>query len=303
MSSLPTQSTEPNGLGGTLRRAREAAGLSQGDLARQLNLAARTVEALEQEDLAALPSAVYVQGYLRKWAEYLQLDEAQLQQAYARLKGTQVKNDMRHVTPIEPMRIKKTSTGFPWAKLLVFLLMVGLGLASTRFLPESMRWLDAMPEKTPDRALTPDTHLQPLPVLPSIPLVPHVSAPPPAPSIAVSMPGIIVGEVIGQPSSPSPVTVAPEAPPQADTGLELYGQGHEQGSWVRVKDAKGGILFEGVLMPGSKKQLKGERPFELTIGRASDLAVKLDGNAVDLSLYGRPGGKAFIPRLGASIAQ
>jgi len=103
-----------------LRHARETAGLSQVELARQLNLGARIVDAMEQEDLQTLPGAVYVHGYLRKWAEYLQLDEQQLQQAYTRLSGEQRKVDMRHNTPIEPMRMKKIWIRFPLGQLVVF---------------------------------------------------------------------------------------------------------------------------------------------------------------------------------------
>ena len=304
MSNVQTHASEPHGLGTLLRRAREAAGLSQVDLARQINLAANMVEAMEQEDLAALPSPVYVHGYLRKWAEYLQLDETQLRQAYTHLNGTQVKNDMRHVAPIEPMRMKKAATGFPWGKLVLFVVIVGLGFASIHFWPESMRWMDTATESV---SLEPQTNAQDLPILPSIPLAlppPMAERPAAAPTVA-RVPGIVVGEVIEHAPSliPPSAQVNDKAKASPSLDLELVGQGSAQGSWVRVKDADGSTLFEGVISPGKRKHVLGKRPFEVMVGQASDLSIHLDGQSVDLNLYARPGGKAFIPKLGSTPAQ
>jgi cytoskeleton protein RodZ len=295
------ETSNPMGLGGTLRRAREMAGLSQAELARQLNLGARIVEAMEQEDLQTLPGAVYVHGYLRKWAEYLQLDEQQLQQAYTRLSGDLRKNDMRHNTPIEPMRMKKSASGFPWFKLLFFISMIVLGLFATRFLPESMRFIETSQEMP---ASTPASNPVSAPVLPSIPLMPPPKSAPTAPIIATT-PGIVVGETLTTASPPIPTssTPSPIATPPPPQGLELQGQGNAQGSWVRVKDADARVIFEGILAPGNSKQLDGKRPFEITIGRASNLKVMLDGADIDLKAYARPADKAFIPKLGNPPSQ
>ncbi len=289
-------------LGVMLRRARETAGLSQAELARQLNLGARIVEAMEQEDLQTLPGKVYVHGYLRKWSEFLQLDEQQLQQAYTRLAGELRKSDLRHNTPIEPMRMKKSSSGFPWLNLLFFIGIIGAGIYATRFLPESMRLIETA-EEAPNITLT-NTQTNP-PVLPSIPLMPPPEVKPSTPPVATSV-GIIVGEVV---PSTEPVVVAPTqnaptpTPPSPPLGLELKGQGKAQGSWVRVKDADARVIFEGILAPGNSKQLEGKRPFEITIGRASELGVMLDGENIDLQPYARPAGKAFIPKLGSAPSQ
>jgi len=299
-----TQATNhATGLGAMLRRARETAGLSQAELARQFNLGARLVEAMEQEDLKALPDAVYVHGYLRKWADYLQLDERQLQQAYTRLSGDPHTNEMRHNTPIEPMRMKKSASSFPWFKTLFFIGMVGLGIFGARFLPESMRSIETGQETPANTA--PNTQLNPS-ALPSIPLMLPPEAKPTAPRVATT-PGIVVGETLTPndavhatpaPVSPAKPTTAPSLP-----GLELKGLGNAQGSWVRVKDADARVIFDDVLAPGNSKQLDGKRPFEITIGRASDLSVMLDGTNIDLKPYARPTGKAFIPKLGNVPAQ
>ncbi|OYY74255.1 MAG: hypothetical protein B7Y40_05860 [Gammaproteobacteria bacterium 28-57-27] len=291
-----------------LRHAREAAGLSQAELARQLNLGARIVDVMEQENLHALPGAVYVQGYLRKWADYLQLDEQQLQQAYTRLAGEQRASDMRHITPIEPMRMKKAESSFPWFRLLFFIGILGLGIFSTRFLPESMRLVDTNQDSALPNSMTGSQTASTIaPGLPSIPLMPPIESGS-AVQVVAPTPGIVVGESITttEPANAMNTTPtinsAPIAPPTPQ-GLELNGQGNAQGSWVRVKDADGRVLYEGTLAPGNSKKLDGKRPFEITIGRASDLQVMLDGSLIDLKAYARAGDKAFIPKLGTAPSQ
>lgn len=72
----PAAEPEPNplGPGARLATAREAQGLSLGDVARQLKLAVRQVEALERDDYALYPSRVYLRGFLRSYARLLRLD-------------------------------------------------------------------------------------------------------------------------------------------------------------------------------------------------------------------------------------
>lgn len=177
-------------LGPLLRQAREAASMSQGELARQLNLGARVVEALEQEDMATLPSAVYVHGYLRKLAEALKLDETQLKQAYTHLVGESRKSDMRHITPIEPMRIKPATSSFPWFKILFFISIVVLGFLATRYMPESWRLMDPPPSPAPSGALTTESLSLPIQIPLSLP------TPPPVVNKPLLVPGIVAGEVV-----------------------------------------------------------------------------------------------------------
>ena len=58
----------------TLARAREAAGMSLDDAARQLKFAPRQLEALEAGELERLPGGTFVRGMLRSYARLLRLD-------------------------------------------------------------------------------------------------------------------------------------------------------------------------------------------------------------------------------------
>ncbi len=60
--------------GHILREARERLGLSVADVANQIKLAPRQIEALEADDFQHLPEMAFVRGFLRSYAKILQLD-------------------------------------------------------------------------------------------------------------------------------------------------------------------------------------------------------------------------------------
>ncbi len=71
------------GTGARLRGAREKKGLTVLEAAEKLHVDARTLEALEAEDFAALGADVYVRGHLRRYAEFVGESPAELRELYA----------------------------------------------------------------------------------------------------------------------------------------------------------------------------------------------------------------------------
>lgn len=286
MDEAATGLLDQASLGGMLRRAREAQGLTPAELARQLNLDVRLIEALEAENLAALPAPVYVRGYLRRLALNLALDEGALLRAHQRLAGTTEPAPLRSTPPIETMKsAHEDGRRWPWLAGVLVLGVVALGFYGASLLPES--WVESIHEPAASVTAPPaPAATTTLPVPPSLPL--PIEPPPPPAANAEPTPAPVVGEVT------APAPTAPEPVPPA--GLELRADKAE--SWVQVKDAAGKVLFEGVLKPGSSRQLDGARPFQVVIGRAEAVTLSLDGKPVDLAPHGRPNGKAFIARLG-----
>lgn len=62
-------------LGLELKKQREHKKLSIGEVAERLKLSARQIEALESGDYTLLPEMVFVRGFLRNYAQFLNLDE------------------------------------------------------------------------------------------------------------------------------------------------------------------------------------------------------------------------------------
>lgn len=61
-----------------LCRAREARGLSIGDIARTLKFSERQIEALERDEYQLLPGVTFIRGFIRSYARLVKLDAAPL---------------------------------------------------------------------------------------------------------------------------------------------------------------------------------------------------------------------------------
>ena len=55
-------------LGETLRREREKQGLTIKDIENETSILSLYIEAIEKEDYASLPGAVYTKGFIRNYA-------------------------------------------------------------------------------------------------------------------------------------------------------------------------------------------------------------------------------------------
>ncbi|MGB3634331.1 MAG: helix-turn-helix domain-containing protein [Rubrobacteraceae bacterium] len=69
-------------IGLTLQQARQERGLSYEDAERDTKIRVRYLEAMERNDYEALPGVVYAQGFLKTYANYLDLDGERLAQEF-----------------------------------------------------------------------------------------------------------------------------------------------------------------------------------------------------------------------------
>ena len=124
------------GTGARLRGALEHQGLTVVQAAEQLHVDARTLEALEAEDFAALGADVYVRGHLRRYAELIGESPAELQELYA---------SSRQAARPDLTRIARRERGGGGARLVLPAL---LGLAGVA-LVVLLWWVLTMPGETP----------------------------------------------------------------------------------------------------------------------------------------------------------
>lgn len=78
-------SPESGNPGVTLREARLRRGLSQEQVTAETNISPRYVQALEEDDYSALPGQAFARGYLRRYAQLVQVDADVLVPAFDRL--------------------------------------------------------------------------------------------------------------------------------------------------------------------------------------------------------------------------
>ena len=82
-----TAGNDPVSIGARLAAARKACELDQRVVANELHLDLATIEALENDDKAALPAAIFVKGYLRNYARLVGLPEEEIVRDYAEQTG------------------------------------------------------------------------------------------------------------------------------------------------------------------------------------------------------------------------
>lgn len=108
-------------IGEKLRGTRNEKGYTIEQVARDTHIAKRFIEALEAEDFDVFPGEPYLLGFLRTYAEFLDLDPQEMVSLYKNLKIQE------QPAPIDELIVKKSPRPYVIAGLAV-LVVVGLGL-------------------------------------------------------------------------------------------------------------------------------------------------------------------------------
>ncbi len=111
-------------LGETLRAQREKKGITLDQAAADTRIREKFLKALEDDDYQALPGAVYTKGFLRNYAEYLDLDQEELVVLFHQERGLQAVDPARTFEPMRP--IMRRSLIFTPAVLVPVVVLAGI---------------------------------------------------------------------------------------------------------------------------------------------------------------------------------
>lgn len=287
MSDIPTHGAEsatPTASPGILlSNERVKRGLSLQEVADQLKLSRKQLEAIENDEYDKLPGPAFARGFVRNYAKLLGLDAALLNAALDAYVPMPMVNprpapveapsreparpvepapEPRPRQPLNPLLIK----GAIAVVVLVLLLMV------------SYRMVTQGGSVSP--ASLPAT---PLPASQAAVSTPLVEAP--APQAAVTPAPV---------SAPAPATPAPipeakpaELPtPATQAAVSDSGAGEvvlraKEAAWVSLIDAKGKKLVYGQVT--GEKRVSGTPPYKLIIGNAQQVELQYKGQGVPLA--------------------
>lgn len=311
-----------NGPGSQLRKARERQGLELAKVATQLHLNQAMVHALEWDDYDKLPAAVFVQGYLRKYARLLGVDEDTIILTYQEMHPGADQQPLPRSQPdevaLELGNEFRLLRYFAWGLLLLLVIALifwwqgrmetsepqgvsgeeqeliepalplreqtDLGPAREQALPP-LRAPGA--EQNATRADTPDAAAERL-IAPPVPS--------PAPEAQESPPQAAETSQADALPPPFPTTAAEpspaEAPLEAEASpaiatdqvvFEFTGP-----CWVEVRDAGGRARILGVMREGTRRSLNaGLGPFRIVIGDIFSVRLSVKGEAYDLRRHTR----------------
>lgn len=310
----PLNGAEPeaghSGPGAILRQAREGRGWSQNEVARRLNLRVAVIESIDSDHYKAGVAMTFLRGYVKAYARLVGVSE---QQALVAFDGMAGMEQLRSAGPA-PMQSfsKKTrqQASDKWLKRISWLVLLGL-LVSLVFWwwqnsgagylvtePASQPGMSAEPAPAevppltvpdiaaPDapeaEALMPEA-TQPVPdTLPeAVPAGAPTSESAPAVEAAPDATAVPAGPVAAEAVSEPAAEAAPE--PVADPGLLVLGFSAD--CWIKVTDAEGRVLSEGVKTAADRLELKGTPPFRLVLGAPQAARVEYLNQAVDLTAF------------------
>lgn len=273
--------------GALLRKARQSAGMDIAVLASALKVPVNKLQALENDDFAMLPDAVFARALASSVCRTLKVDPApvlgQLPQGQApRLVGDKDGLNAKFKDPQDKaptLRLPAASRG---VSLTVLVLLAAA--AAVYFLPSGMLEFDLAraPAPAPAQAVVEASQengsvSEPVPGAESA-----VSAQSPASDVPAAAPTAAV------PVAAVPMVAASVASAAgtvvASALLEFRATAE---SWVQVRDAAGAVVFERTLKAGESAQAPGKPPLSVVVGKVNATEVMVRGAPFDLSTVAR----------------
>lgn len=264
--------------GEQLKSLREARGWSIGQVANQLNLASRQIDALERDNYAALPGMVIVRGFIRTYAKLLQVDAAPILAAIKGESGaaetlTPPRSTM--ATSFSETQLKSDKgRGFP-LKTLVLLILVFGAVAMLVFQGRSAG------SKTERQAVNSKEAATPV-------VTQETRAPASSTESSAAVPVSVVDAheetartAVSQGTADTE-SAEKKTPPAGATGKNVLAIHAHQDSWIEIRRANDAVLFSELLKAGASESIELPGPVSVVVGNAAGVDMSLRGKPVDL---------------------
>ncbi|HLQ33658.1 MAG TPA: RodZ domain-containing protein [Chloroflexota bacterium] len=236
-----------------LRTAREERGVSLAQAEAATMIRRSYLQALEDDEHAQLPGAVYIKGFLRNYAQYLGLDALHVLSVYHREYPDQSQEVVAPAT-IKPRGTSQLVTGGTIASLL---LVVVIAIFSTYVYRQVQAFRQSEPASQ------------------AAALVPTPTPIPPTPTSARS--AETAAAVVPEPVAPTRTALAGGAEVTAKVS---------QDAWLQVQ-VDGQRSFEGVLKAGQTQTWKGKDDVFVWVGNAGGVSIVFNGS--DMGTLGAVG--------------
>lgn len=268
--------------GTMLSQARERAGITQEQVARELHITLTKVKSIESDDYLHLNTDTFIRGYLRAYANFLKLDSAPIIAAYQRHAASQ-----GLVTEPQYPISKEAPTKKLWVFVsLLIVLLAGLWLISVWFFDNQVERPVVVPPAVVPSAVVPQTSVPGTPVQPVA--APAESGEEPA-AATNAEPASAEGTDAVETTTPeesageeAPQEQASVAAPTERT-LDRLELSFAEECWLEVSDAQGDVLATELQRPGSSVSLLGVAPFSVKLGNAPAVRVMFNGNEVAIN--------------------
>lgn len=254
-------------LGTLLVAARERWNLSAADLARQLRLGLRQVQALEEDRFDALPGNTFVRGFIRNYARVVQTEPDAFLDAYERSRPQVRQYDIERGAPQIAFQ-RKVTPKWVWYLVILFLLLLLSPLIIYFALRDEENSSKVVKPINNGKLSAPQSPAAALPLPQSQPMA----------SQAIT-PSITSGALATAPAPSNPPATIASIPAAGEATLTLRFNGD---AWVEIQNKTGKIIFSQLNHSGQEQVIQGKPPFTLVVGNASKVRIAYNGKPVDL---------------------
>lgn len=297
------------GPGKQLRDVRVAKEMDVNRVASLLHLNVSMLEALEADDFSKLPSAVFVQGYLRNYARLLDVPVGPILDAFHLYRPAEEEN--ANLQPAEIKReVRSSHTLIRLITWLIVIVIIGLvvtwwygylqwplgGSAGSDTQAIEQQVDQSLAE--PGGPLVAEDGSVTLPALLDKPEI--LDAPvtePEESSVTTSSEGpeagtMVPGEISSEPTedsaegmveAPLAESLAPTAATEQADLSAVVSVSFSDACWTDIKDASGNFRVIGNKVAGDRLVLGGEAPYQMVFGNASAVRVTVRGEPYDLA--------------------
>ncbi|HAJ89490.1 MAG TPA: hypothetical protein DCM27_00515 [Rhodospirillaceae bacterium] len=238
-------------VGDILRRARLKKGFSLQDIEAATRVTVQHLTAIEENRLELLPGRIYALGFIKAYAEHVDLDSRKLLELLKRQAGEKIAP--KNITPVAPPILEDFS--LPTGKMfaLVFVLFIGAFIFKSHY--ESQSYL--MEEQIP--AVPKDLIVQTTLLSKPEKTEPKVEQKPVPNSTATSLSELL-------------------APPAPTNQVVLKAIDNV---WLEIRDSGKKTIFSRVLAVGEEYWIPvGQNDLTMTLGNAGGLQISIDGQAL-----------------------
>ncbi len=287
-------------VGHILRKARAAKGLSIDDVSRQLRLSVQQVEAIEKEDYEKLPGRTFLRGFIRNYANLLQLNSVPLLQMLP--ESAPVKSTYER-TPLSKKQISFVSNRQnPGSNRLIIIIVLLIFILGIYYFSDRDYWnknsansVNNATNVITDKASV-EIHL-PLssPVRDGLNTqsnkIPEINT------------QIIFDKSSIEPHTKTELLTIPienksdSKETQQPSAMLSNGMGNlhfrfTADSWVKIIDGNDVTILEQIRKGGSEQTITGKRPFSIVLGNAAGVNLTYNDTEIDLSSYKKQDGTA-----------
>ncbi|MEJ8858714.1 helix-turn-helix domain-containing protein [Variovorax robiniae] len=264
--------------GAMLRQAREAHGLDIAVVAAALKVPVQKLEALEDDNIDALPDPVFARALAASVCRALKVDPAPV---LAKIPGAKrpglADADRTMSSNIRSGAPRQGGVGgmsMPSRALMVVVGLLLVGAALMFWIPQSA--FDKLSAAVSNMTGRSETAVVEAPAAPAGTVVESVAPSAPA----------------AEPTPPVPAVVAPVPAPTPAPPADLVVFTAKGDSWITVTEAGGKDLLRRTVKAGETVGVSGTPPLKVIVGRASQVDVQVRGKPFDTTPLAKAGGVA-----------